>query len=248
MLTIAFAREPSHYSFWIILPPENWKKKNILLEGAQGDLLDIDYGTYPYVTSSRCGFLGMAEGAGLSDASQIGYPLAVMKGFYMTRVGEGPFPTKLLPDNPLAKIIQDTGKEFGATTGRPRDIGWLDLPLLRYSLGLAGRKMHLVMTKLDVLTGVGEIPVCVGYKFKGSYRWGKKNFKDGDVLDTAIPTAEILSRCQPIYKKFPGWDEPLGEIRAYKDLPRNLRNIVEEFRLNPAIISVGPRPEETIIV
>ncbi len=253
---------------------------NILLEGAQGYLLSVDYGTYPYVTSSDCSVQGLMKGAGL-EMEAIDLPFGIIKGLYMTRVGSGPFPTemggqksevwcgspgagadekKLYADSDIndadefvqGVAIRRVGHEYGATTGRPRRTGWLDLPLLRHAL--RSEANQIIMTKLDVLSGVKKIKICHSYCYDGDeYVYGDKVIKRGDVISTAIVDPYFLYECKPIYEEFPGWDEDIRGIRKYFDLPQNLKNIlkyifVEVEAADLRIISVGPGPEETIFV
>ena len=253
---------------------------NILLEGAQGYLLSIDYGTYPYVTSSDCSVQGLLKGAGLENEF-VDVPFGIIKGFYMTRVGSGPFPTEMggeLSEKWCAEVgasaeekqryadrsindpdefikgvvIRRLGQEYGATTGRPRRTGWLDLPLLRHSL--RSEANQIIMTKLDVLTGAKKIKICHSYKYQGEdYVYGDKVVKKGDVLATAIIDPYFLYSCKPIYQEFPGWTEDIRGIRKYADLPENLKDIlryifVEVEAADLKIISVGPGPEETIFL
>ena len=255
-------------------------RHNILLEGAQGYLLSVDYGTYPFATSSDCSVQGLMKGAGL-EMEIVDLPFGIIKGFYMTRVGSGPFPTemggekselwcaktgagvdekKLYADgdgNDEDEFIQGiairrVGNEYGATTGRPRRTGWLDLPLLRHSL--RSEANQIIMTKLDVLSGVKKIKICHSYEYQGEdYVYGERVIRFGDVLSTAIVDPNFLYNCKPIYEEFDGWDENIRNIRHYADLPQNLKNIlkyifVEVEAADLRIISVGPGPEETIFV
>ncbi|MGE5426102.1 MAG: adenylosuccinate synthetase [Bacillota bacterium] len=259
---------------------------NILLEGAQGDLLSVDYGTYPYVTSSDCTAGGLARGVGLNE-SQIDLSLGIIKGFYMTRVGCGPFPTErggkksdewcngghankakedMLyagasvgdEDEFIAGIaLRQAGGEYGATTGRLRRVGWLDLPLLRYV-----RKFNsedIILTKLDVLSTCEEIKICHHYIYHGpdfAYAGEKihdgDKIREGDELYEAIPDALVLEACEPVYEVFPGWKEDIRGCRNFDSLPQNLKKILEyvvcETDIRPRILSVGPRPEETIFI
>jgi adenylosuccinate synthase len=252
--------------------------KNILLEGAQGTLLDIDYGTSPFVTSSNAAIDGLAKGAGL-NRGHVDLPLGVMKGFYMTRVGEGPFPTEFggkasaewcrkrtrqyetewfsgTTINDPEELNQGIalrmfGDEYGATTGRPRRTGWLDLPLLRYAMRWGGP--NLVMTKLDVLDHMHEIKVCTSYIYNGpTYRFGSLAICAGYRLTEAIPSAEVLQYCEPVYVTFAGWEQSIREITCFQDLPANFINIYNfvsaECHARPKIISVGPEAEQTIFV
>jgi len=249
----------------------------ILLEGAQGALLDVDYGTQPYVTSSNCTVDGLAKGVGL-NRSHIDLSLGIFKGFYETRVGGGPFPTELggevsarwcrtaSQEEEAAQFAGATvndehdefrqgvalriaGREYGVTTKRPRRTGWLDLPLLKYALQWNGP--DVVLTKLDVLDECRTIKVCVAYEYQGPhYRFGNCHFNAGDRLLTAIPSAEFLQHCRPVYRSFPGWQKSIRGIRSFYDLPSELRAIlsflVAETHIRPIIISVGPDREETI--
>lgn len=259
---------------------DQFGRANILLEGAQGYLLSVDYGTYPYVTSSDCSVQGLMKGAGL-ETEKVEMPFGIIKGFYMTRVGSGPFPTemggedseiwcgkpdasanekKLYSDNDINDTnefiqgiaIRRVGHEYGATTGRLRRTGWLDLPLLRHAL--RSEANQIIMTKLDVLTGVKKIKICHSYEYQGEdYIYGDKTIKFGDILNTAIVDPSFLYRCKPIYAEFDGWDENIRDIKNYADLPKNLKNILKyvfiEIKVAVLrIISVGPSPEETIFV
>lgn len=252
-------------------------RSNILLEGAQGYLLSVDYGTYPYVTSSDCSVQGLIKGAGLEN-KEVDVPFGIIKGFYMTRVGAGPLTTGMDSEIWCAKpnasadekkfysdssindadefiqgiAIRRVGNEYGATTGRPRRIGWLDLPLLRHALRSGANQ--IIMTKLDVLTGIKKIKICDSYEYQGeNYVYGDKVIKRGDILTTAIIDPNFLYHCKAIYKEFPGWDENIQKIRHYIDLPKNLKKIIRYIFLEVGvadlrIVSVGPGPEETIFV
>ena len=256
----------------------NVGNKNVLLEGAQGTLLDVDYGTRPFVTSSNCTVDGLAKGAGL-NRSHVDLALGVIKGFYETRVGEGPFPTELggkasakwcskatreqeqkeyagVTVNDADEFYQGVAlrivaDEYGATTGRPRRTGWLDLPLLKHSLCWGGP--DVVLTKLDILDECDEIKVCTSYIYDGpTYRLGASTLAKKACLYHAIPTAEVLEYCKPIYKGFPGWRKSLKGTTSYAELPIELKNIlnfvITETHINPKIISVGPAADETIFV
>jgi adenylosuccinate synthase len=207
--------------------------QRVLMEGAQGTLLDIDTGTYPFVTSSSTVSGGACAGAGVGPTS-ISAVVGITKA-YATRVGNGPFPTEM--HGAEGNALRDAGGEFGATTGRPRRCGWLDLPALRYAVhvnGLSG----LAITKLDVLTGMDEIKVCVGYKL------GDKTL--------SLPPYDQLEEVTPIYESFPGWSEPLGDCRRLEDLPEKVRSYVraiEQAVECPAwLLSVGPDREQTIMI
>jgi adenylosuccinate synthase len=250
--------------------------KRILLEGAQGNMLSVDHGTYPYVTSSDCTVQGLAKGVGLRERD-VDLTLGIVKAFYMTRVGEGPFPTELGggrsaehcdvsnrkaeeqmggdlndPDEFKQGIaIRQKGNEYGATTGRPRRTGWLDLPNLRYSKRFAGP--NVILTKLDVLDGAISYKICTAYTYTGpDYVFGERTLRSGDVLKVMIPDIEVMRHCEPVYEELPGWDEEIRHVREYADLPDELRVGVdfteEEADVNVSILSVGPDREETIFV
>jgi adenylosuccinate synthase len=209
--------------------------RKILFEGAQGTHLDIDHGTYPYVTSSNTVAGNACCGSGVGP-TRIGRVIGIMKA-YTTRVGGGPFPCELLDET--GERIREIGGEYGATTGRPRRCGWLDMVVVSTSIrlnALAG----LVVTKLDVLTGLPEIRLAVGYQC-GAAR-----------LRSVPPELEALEGCEPIYETFPGWEEDLRQVRRFSDLPANTRRYlkaVEELAGIPlVIVSVGPGRDETIVV
>jgi adenylosuccinate synthase len=207
--------------------------RHVLFEGAQGCLLDLDHGTYPYVTSSSTIAAGACQSAGIGP-TQIDSVVGITKA-YATRVGEGPFPTELHgePGDRLRKA----GGEFGATTGRPRRCGWLDLPALRMGVRLSGMQ-SLALTKLDVLAGLGEVSVCVSYKL------------DGTELDEPPTDPEDLARAEPVYKHFKGWDKLPSDARDIGDLPENARayvqTIAEMAGVPFCLVSVGPDRSETI--
>ncbi len=250
---------------------------NVLLEGAQGLFLSIDYGSYPYVTSSDCSVAGLAKGVGLQP-SQVNVSFGIVKGFYMTRVGEGPFPTEFggeasaqwcatkkrsdeegeYPDasiNDPDEFIQGVamrreGDEYGATTGRPRRTGWLDLPMLRYAVGINGH--DIIMTKLDVLSGCKTIKVCTSYKYQGpDFHYGDATLKARDVIYDAIPMSEVMKHCVPEYVEFPGWESDLSDAKWIKDLPERLRVILNFVQEKTGVIvrmlSVGPDREQTVV-
>lgn len=254
-------------------------KKRILLEGAQGNLLSVDYGTYPYVTSSDCSIQGLAKGVGIRERD-VDLVLAIVKAFYMTRVGEGPFPTELggeasargcrnstraleaerypnasLNDpNELVRgvAIRQVGQEYGATTGRPRRTGWLDLPLLRYSCAVTGSS-NIILTKLDVMDGMEMFKVCAAYEYRGpDYIRGDRTFRTGDRLEVAVPDLEVMKHCVPRYVEFSGWKGPIRRARTLDELPRDLRGAITYLEawagVNVTLISVGPDREETIFV
>jgi adenylosuccinate synthase len=208
--------------------------KNLLFEGAQGSLLDIDHGTYPFVTSSNCVAGAAAAGAGIGP-HHLHYVLGITKA-YTTRVGGGPFPTELSDD--VGERLRQRGQEFGATTGRPRRTGWFDAAALKRSIQLNGVS-GLCITKLDVLDGVEAVKICVGYKLEGTF---------SEILPVG---AEELERCHPVYEELPGWMESTVGIRSYDALPKGARAYlkrIEELAGVPIdLISTGPDREETIV-
>ena len=208
--------------------------KQVLLEGSQGFLLDIDHGTYPYVTSSNTGVHGLACGAGLAP-SRIDEVVGVVKS-YVTRVGEGPMPT--LIDGPLQSVIREKGGEYGATTGRPRRCGWIDLVALRYSATLNG-VTSIALTKLDTLSGLETLKVCVAYEYHGN------------LVDTFPADAEFLSECVPRYIPNATWPGLEG-VTSVNDLPAGAAEYVERILTTAAcklrLISVGPGRGEQIVV
>ena len=184
--------------------------KVVLFEGAQANMLDINYGTYPFVTSSSPTSAGVLEGAGVPPQS-LTRIIGVSKA-YSTRVGEGPYITELLGDE--GEALRQKGFEFGATTGRPRRCGWLDLPVVKQAVRINGLT-DIAMTKIDILTGYDKIPVCVGYEL------------DGKQIDYVPASLEVYGRCKPVWKVFDGWTEDISQIRNYEDLPENCRKYVE---------------------
>ncbi len=208
--------------------------KNILLEGAQGALLDVDFGTYPFITSSHPTAGGASIGTGI-PVNKINSVVGIFKA-YLTRVGEGPFPTELFDIN--GKIMSERGNEFGATTGRPRRCGWLDLVALKYTV-LVNGVTDLVITKSDVLDVFDEINVCTGYDYKGN-------------IISEFPTnPKLLSDIKPVYKVLKGWKLSLNEIKESSDLPDNFKSylsFIEDYlEVKIKYISTGPSREEIII-
>jgi adenylosuccinate synthase len=203
----------------------------VLLEGAQGTMLDIDYGTYPFVTSSSATSGGACTGGGVGP-TRIERVIGICKA-YATRVGGGPFPTELHGE--AGEALRQAGAEFGATTGRPRRCGWLDLPALRFAARVNGMT-SIAMTKLDVLTGMPELQLATGYRL------------DGEVIDE--PPFEGLERVEPIYETHAGWTEDVTHCRTLEELPTNARKYlarIEELVGCPiGIVSVGPDREQTI--
>ena len=208
--------------------------KNTLFEGAQGGLLDMDYGTYPYVTSSStiAGSACIGSGVGPTTIDKV---LGIAKA-YTTRVGEGPFPTEL--GDETGERLRAFGGEYGATTGRPRRCGWLDLVVLNHSIRISSIS-HLAITKLDVLSGFGSIKVCTGYR-------------SGDQIIEHFPAdIELYPNLEPVYEELPGWEENIAEVKVYDDLPLNCRKYIEYMEnktgVPAAIVSVGPKRDQTII-
>ncbi len=253
--------------------------KKILLEGAQGVLLSVACGIHPHVTSSDASLMGLAQGVGLRE-SQIDRTFLVVKAFYMTRVGEGVFPTELggevsaawcgrkgltaeieakeIPnasvnnrENPLRQgiAIRRIGQEFGSTTGRPRRVGWLDLPLLRLAAEHAGTEV--ILTKLDILDDCEVIPVCTGHLYEGpDYQMGDRTLWKRTALSTAVPLSEVLGKVLPIYDTHRGWLQKLGDIRDVSGLPQELLDIVRSVeklaQVKVVALSVGPDREQII--
>ena len=208
--------------------------KVVLFEGAQANMLDINYGTYPFVTSSSPTSAGVLEGAGVPPQS-LTRIIGIAKA-YSTRVGEGPFVTELLGNE--GEALRQKGFEFGATTGRPRRCGWLDLPVVKQAVRINGLT-DIAMTKIDILTGYDKIPVCAGYEL------------DGKQIDYVPASLEVYGRCKPVWKVFDGWTEDISQIRNYEDLPENCRKyveFVEEYtKTSVSLVSVSPEREGNII-
>ena len=207
--------------------------KTVLFEGAQGSLLDIDHGTYPYVTSSNTTAGGACTGAGIGP-TRIDEVIGVTKA-YTTRVGNGPFPTELLDET--GERIRDLGHEYGATTGRSRRCGWFDAPILRLSARINGLT-SIALTRLDVLDTLERLKLCV-------------NYQCGDqVLDEFPADPRVLAECKPIYEEVEGWCCPTTQVRRTDDLPANARYYIERIaalgRVPVSLISVGPEREATI--
>ncbi len=206
--------------------------KTILAEGAQGSLLDIDFGTYPFVTSSTTTCAGSCTGLGIAP-NKIGRVYGIFKA-YCTRVGSGPFPTELHDET--GEALRKAGHEFGATTGRPRRCGWLDLPALKYAIDING-VTNLIMMKSDVLSGFDTIKVCMGYRYKGT---------EIDYLPYRIEEDLV----EPVYKEIPGWSEDITSLENYEEAPANLKSYVEflenELEVPVSIVSVGPDRKQTL--
>ncbi len=207
--------------------------KSILFEGAQGALLDIDFGTYPFCTSSNTTIGGVCTGLGVSPVS-IDEVIGVTKA-YTTRVGNGPLPTE--QKNQVGRLLQDRGNEFGSTTGRPRRCGWLDLAVLRYSFRINGIT-KIALTKLDVLDVFDKIKVCVSYKYKNK------------LITEFTPDINVLEKCKPIYEELPGWKKETHGIKDFRRLPdkakRYLDYITEKLETPIFLISTGSKRDQTI--
>ncbi|ATN01560.1 MULTISPECIES: adenylosuccinate synthase [Proteus] len=208
----------------------------VMFEGAQGTLLDIDHGTYPYVTSSNTTAGGVATGSGLGPR-YVGYVLGIIKA-YSTRVGAGPFPTELFDE--VGDFLREKGQEFGATTGRSRRTGWLDIIAIRRAVQINSLS-GFCMTKLDVLDGLKEVKLCVGYRLP-----------NGEVIDTTPLAADDWEGIEPIYESMPGWNETTFGVKDHAQLPQAALNYikrVEELTGVPVdIVSTGPDRSETIIL
>jgi adenylosuccinate synthase len=207
--------------------------RNILFEGAQGTLLDIDHGTYPFVTSSSTCSGGACTGTGVSPRA-INEIIGISKA-YVTRVGSGPFPTELL--EATGEKMRQAGNEFGSTTGRPRRCGWFDAVVLRYAVrvnGLTG----VAITKLDVLDDFDTIKICTGYKYNGG------------VINEIPATLDVFAACEPVYEELPGWKCNITSAKTFADLPENaqkyVRRLEELIGCEIVMVSVGPRRDETI--
>jgi len=222
-------------SVWSLLDRKRREGKRILFEGAQGALLDVDHGTYPYVTSSNTVASQAATGSGLGP-SAVGYVLGISKA-YTTRVGAGPFPTE--QDNEIGRTIGERGREFGTVTRRPRRCGWFDAVLVRQTVRTSGID-GLALTKLDILDGFPEIKVCVGYRF------------DGRTVDYLPASEHAQARVEPIYETIAGWQERTAGARSFAELPapaiKYVRRIEELVGCPVALLSTSPEREDTILM
>ncbi|MFH1612927.1 MAG: adenylosuccinate synthase [bacterium] len=211
------------------------QNKKILLEGAQGTFLDIDFGTYPYVTSSNSTAGGACVGTGISP-TKIDKVLGVAKA-YTTRVGEGPFPTEL--EDQMENLVRIKGKEYGATTGRSRRCGWFDAVLVKHAVEINGLD-SLIITKLDVLDDLDEIKICTAYKYKN------------EIIKTFPNRLEIFEKCVPIYETVSGWKEKTLDMKSYEELPQKTKDyfnrISDLVEAKISIVSVGAKRSETIIL
>jgi adenylosuccinate synthase len=222
-------------SVWSLLDHKRREGKRILFEGAQGALLDIDHGTYPFVTSSNTVAAQAATGSGLGPAA-IAYVLGICKA-YTTRVGEGPFPTE--QKNEVGRLLGERGREFGVVTGRPRRCGWFDAVLVRQTVRTSGIN-GLALTKLDILDGMRDIRVCVGYRL------------DGREIDYLPAGEHAQARVEPIYETVAGWQEPTAGARSWADLPapaiKYVRRVEELVGCPVALLSTSPEREDTILM
>lgn len=220
----------------LILDKEARKGRKILFEGAQGSHLDVDHGTYPYVTSSNTVAANASCGSGVGP-NVIDKVVGICKA-YTTRVGEGPFPTEL--KNEIGDHLQQVGQEFGATTGRKRRCGWLDMVLVRQAVRVSGINA-LAITKLDVLTGLDKVKICVGYKTANAE------------YTHAVPANNnVLAECEPVFEEFDGWKEDIAQARELGELPANTRKYLKRLEeladAKIILVSVGPGREETIVL
>jgi len=215
---------------------KNQRGERLLFEGAQGTLLDIDYGTYPFVTSSNCVAGAASAGAGVPP-QMLQYVLGIVKA-YTTRVGGGPFPTELFDD--IGAGLAERGNEFGSVTGRPRRCGWFDAAALKRSIQINGIT-GMCITKLDVMDGMDEVKICTGY-----------TLPDGSTTDILPFGADAVSGCTPVYETMAGWQESTFSVQSYDALPENakkyLRRIEEVCGAPIAMVSTGPDREETILI
>ena len=210
------------------------ENKNILFEGAQGTLLDVDHGTYPFVTSSSTVAGGVFTGAGIGPG-KINEVIGITKS-YCTRVGEGVFPTEEI--SKLGDYIRERGKEYGTTTGRARRCGWFDSVIIRYA-NMINNLSSLALTKLDVLSGIKKIKICTSYKI------------NNDIFENVMPNCYLLEKCSPVYIEVDGWDENIEDVKEFEKLPNNAKkyiNTIEQLTNVPvSMISVGPDRNQIII-
>jgi adenylosuccinate synthase len=235
LVSVAPSVLPFMDSVWSLLDQKRREGKRILFEGAQGALLDVDHGTYPYVTSSNTVAAQAATGSGLGP-SAIGYVLGICKA-YTTRVGAGPFPTEQKDE--IGRTLGERGKEFGVVTGRPRRCGWFDAVLVRQSVRTSG--IHgLALTKLDILDGFDEIKVCIGYRL------------DGREIDYLPASEHAQAQVEPIYETIDGWREGTARARSFADLPaqaiKYVRRLEELIGCSTAVLSTSPEREDTILM
>lgn len=209
--------------------------KKVLFEGAQATQLDLDHGTYPYVTSSHPIAGGACIGAGVGP-TKISKVIGTVKA-YSTRVGEGPFPTELLDE--IGDHIREAGHEYGTTTGRPRRCGWLDACVVRYAGYVSGID-YMAITRLDILDKLKTLKMCVGYKY------------NGQILNEFPASLKVMGKVEPVYEEMPGWETDISGVRKYEDLPVNARKYLERLSevtgIKLGIVSVGPSREQTMIL
>jgi adenylosuccinate synthase len=209
--------------------------RRVLFEGAQGVMLDIDQGTYPFVTSSNPVAGGVTIGSGVGP-TKIKHVVGVSKA-YTTRVGDGPFPTEL--DNEIGHHIREVGREYGTTTGRPRRVGWFDSVVVRHARRVSGIT-DLSLNSIDVLTGIESLKICVAYKYKG------------EIIEEFPASLKVLSECEPVYEEFPGWTEDITSCKSLVELPANARHYLERISqltgIPLSIFSVGPDRNQTNVV
>ncbi len=224
-------------SVWRLLDDKRREGKRILFEGAQGALLDIDHGTYPYVTSSNTVAAQAATGSGLGP-NAIGYVLGICKA-YTTRVGQGPFPSELPEGDKIGDLIGQRGREFGTVTGRRRRCGWFDAVLVRQTVRTSGIQ-GLALTKLDILDGFEEIKVCVGYRL------------DGREIDYLPASEHAQAQVEPVYETVEGWSEATAKARSWAQLPaqaiKYIRRVEELVGCPVALLSTSPEREDTILM
>ncbi len=219
----------------VLLNTATRQGKGILFEGAQGTLLDVDFGTYPFVTSSNSTAGGACTGTGVGP-TKIDRVLGVVKA-YTTRVGSGPFPTEFDPQ--MSALIRERGAEYGATTGRPRRCGWLDMVMVNHAAMVNGLT-ELAITKLDVLSGLPRTKVCIAYKYRG------KTYKDFPA------NIDILRKVVPVYRELPGWQEEITNVKKFADLPVNARRYVKKIAelsgVKIKVVSVGFERDQTFVI
>ena len=219
----------------LLLDREIRAGKRVLFEGAQGTLLDVDHGTYPYVTSSSTITGGACSGAGVGPQN-IQQVIGISKA-YTTRVGSGPFPTEL--DGPDGETLRREGAEFGATTGRSRRCGWFDAVGVRHAVRMNGMT-GIALTKLDVLTGFKKIPICTAYRYEGK------------LINEFPASVKVMQKAEPVYEEMEGWNEPLDNVRKFSDLPKSaqkyVRRIEKIIGTEIILVSVGPGREQTILL
>lgn len=208
--------------------------KKVLFEGAQGTLLDIDLGTYPYVTSSHPVSGGVCTGAGIGP-TLIDECVGVVKA-YTTRVGKGPFPTELLDEK--GDTIRNKGNEYGTTTGRPRRTGWFDAVIVKFAVRTSGLT-SIVVNKIDTLSDLGNIKICVGYK------------KEGKIIDEFPPSLEELALCEPVYEELPGWEGDISRCKTFDELPENAKNYIKRIEeligCRVSMVGVGPGRTQNLV-